>query len=196
MDQARISPLFSHDVDPVRFTRGISQPGIVEWKRAWGRTVRRRRQGQGRRREGKGRETRERRKGSFGCRRKEKHFAAAFLSHARCKIHRITPTACSYHGEEGEGESEKERREGGREKGFPTYVHQNFFIARSLARRRRRHHGRGRWLFRWLWGIKAGELGTIARGCCCGVNWGLLESNDGELARAAPKTQKSFTENP
>ena len=36
MDQARISPLFSHDVDPVRFTRGISQPGIVEWKRAWG----------------------------------------------------------------------------------------------------------------------------------------------------------------
>ena len=58
MDQARISPLFSHDVDPVRFTRGISQPGIVEWKRAWGRTVRRRRQGQGPPpgREGKGRE--------------------------------------------------------------------------------------------------------------------------------------------
>ena len=65
---------------------------------------------------------------------------------------------------------------------------------RSLAHRRRRHHGR--WLFRWLWGIKAGELGTIARGCCCGVNWGLLESNEGELSRAAPKTQKSFTENP
>ena len=152
--------------------------------------MRRRRQGQGRRREGKGRETRERRKGSFGCRRKEKHFAAAFLSHARCKIHRITPTACSYHGEEGEGESEKERREGGR-RDFPLTYIKTFS---SLARRRRRHHGR--WLFRWLWGIKAGELGTIARGCCCGVNWGLLESSDGELARAAPKTQKSFTENP
>ena len=81
-------------------------------------------------REGKGRETRERRKGSFGCRRKEKHFAAAFPSHARCKIHRITPTACSYHGEEGKA---RVRTGEGREKGFPTYVHQNFFIARSLA---------------------------------------------------------------
>ena len=132
VDQARISPLFSHDVDPVRFTRGISQPGrhcrVEESVGEDGAAVRTGAAA------GKGRETRERRKGSFGCRRKEKHFAAAFLSHARCKIHRITPTACSYHGEEGEGESEKERgRKGGREKGFPTYVHQNFFIARSLA---------------------------------------------------------------
>ena len=38
--------------------------------------------------------------------------------------------AATMDGEEGEGESEDGR---GREKGFPTYVHQNFFIARSLA---------------------------------------------------------------
>ena len=88
-------------------------------------------------------------------------------------------------------------REEGREGEGISHLRTSKLFHRSLARRRRgAATTAARWLFRWLWGIKAGELGTIARGCCCGVNWGLLESSDGELARAAPKTQKSFTENP
>ena len=92
----------------------------------------------------------------------------------------------------GEGEETAKEREREREKGFPTYVHQNFFIARSsssLSSPSRRVATPAR-LFRWLWGIKAGELGTIARGCC-GVNWGLLESSSDSERQ---KKQESFTE--
>ena len=69
---------------------------------------------------------------SFGCRRKEKHFAAAFLSHARCKIHRITPTACSYNGEEREGGGQARLRERKRE-GI-SYLRTSKLFHRLLAR--------------------------------------------------------------
>ena len=89
---------------------------------------------------------------------------------ARCKIHRITPTACSYYGdnEEGGEREGKEEREG---RDFPlTYITSKLFH-RPLTRPTDRPRPPDCSL-RWLAGlplplggradIKAGELGTMA----------------------------------
>ena len=108
---------------------------------------------------------------------------------ARCKIHRITPTACSYYGDNEEGEGEREGIS------HLRTLHQNFFIARprppapgcvGASFDGWGGGGQGRY--------KSGRIGHYRRGCFAGwsANWGLLES-DGKRQKTESFTEKSVT---